>query len=69
MRNLLESVQTARLKNAFEKYLPAVLENRSVKAQKVITESISEVTGDKTTSPQQDEDRSNVIDIKRLAGL
>lgn len=69
MRNLLESVQTARLKNAFEKYLPAVLENRPVKAQKVITESISEVTGDKTTSPQQDEDRSNVIDIKRLAGL
>ena len=69
MRNLLESVQTARLKNAFEKYLPAVLENRSVKAQKVITESISEVTGDKTTSPQQDDDRSNVIDIKRLAGL
>jgi hypothetical protein len=46
-----------------------VLENRSVKAQKVITESISEVTGDKTTSPQQDDDRSNVIDIKRLAGL
>ena len=69
MRNLLESVQTARLKNAFEKYLPAVLENRSVKASKVITESISEVTGDKTTSPQQDDDRSNVIDIKRLAGL
>ena len=32
MRNLLESVQTTRLKNAFEKYLPAVLEDRSVKA-------------------------------------
>ena len=28
MRNLLESVQTTRLKNAFEKYLPAVLEDR-----------------------------------------
>ena len=38
MRNLLESVQTARLKNAFEKYLPAVLEDRSVKAKTVITE-------------------------------
>jgi hypothetical protein len=34
MRNLLESVQTSRLKNAFEKYLPAVLEDRSVKALK-----------------------------------
>jgi hypothetical protein len=69
MRNLLESVQTARLKNAFEKYLPAVLENRPEKATKVITESISEVTGDKTALPQIDQYRSNVIDIKRLAGL
>jgi hypothetical protein len=68
MSNLLESVQTSRLKNAFEKYLPAVLEDRSVKAKKVITESVSEVTGDKTV-PSQPEDRSNVIDLKRLAGL
>lgn len=68
MRNLLESVQTPRLKNAFEKYLPAVLEDRSVKAKKVIAESVSEVTGDKSV-PSQPEDRSNVIDLKRLAGL
>jgi len=69
MRNLLESVQTARLKNAFEKYLPAVLEDRSVKARKVIAESVTSVTGDKTTVPSVSEDRSNVIDLKRLAGL
>lgn len=69
MRNLLESVQTARLKNAFEKYLPAVLEDRSAKARRVIAESVSEVTGDKTTAPTVSEDRSNVIDLKRLAGL
>lgn len=68
MRNLLESVQTTRLKNAFEKYLPAVLEDRSVKAPKVISESVTSVTGDKTV-PSQPEDRSNVIDLKRLAGL
>jgi hypothetical protein len=71
MRNLLESVQTTRLKNAFEKYLPAVLEDRSAKARKVISEQVSAVTGDKT-APQKsdsDEDRSNVIDLKRLAGL
>jgi hypothetical protein len=69
MRNLLESVQTARLKNAFEKYLPAVLaEGKSTKARTVIVENVSEVTGDKTArSPESD--RSNVIDIKRLAGL
>jgi hypothetical protein len=71
MRNLLESVQTSRLKNAFEKYLPAVLEDRSVKASKVITENVSAVTGDKTVPTQNvdQEDRSNVIDLKRLAGL
>ena len=69
MRNLLESVQTPRLKNAFEKYLPAVLEDRTAKARKVIAESISSVTGDKNTVPSVSEDRSNVIDLKRLAGL
>lgn len=70
MRNLLESVQTPRLKSAFEKYLPAVLEDRSVKAKKVIAESVSAVTGDKTArQPEAQEDRSNVIDLKRLAGL
>jgi len=72
MRNLLESVQTTRLKNAFEKYLPAVLENRTAKAHKVIAESVTSVTGDKTVpSHQQDENeaKSNVIDLKRLAGL
>lgn len=68
MRNLLESVQTPRLKNAFEKYLPAVLQDRSVKAPKVISESVTAVTGDKSV-PSQPEDRSNVIDLKRLAGL
>jgi hypothetical protein len=72
MRNLLESVQTSRLKNAFEKYLPAVLEDRSVRAAKVITESVTEVTGDKSVPSSQQEEReakSNVIDLKRLAGL
>jgi hypothetical protein len=70
MKNLLESVQTARLKNAFEKYLPAVLaEGKSVKANKVITESHTVVTGDKNVKAVEEEDRSNVIDIKRLAGL
>jgi outer membrane murein-binding lipoprotein Lpp len=72
MRNLLESVQTSRLKNAFEKYLPAVLTDRSVKAPKVITESVSTVTGDKSARSQSEDDsadNSNVIDIKRLAGL
>jgi hypothetical protein len=73
MRNLLESVQTTRLSSAFEKYLPAVLEDRSARAPKVITESVSIATGDKSArSPDADqiaENQSNVIDLKRLAGL
>ena len=72
MRNLLESVQTTRLSSAFEKYLPAVLEDRSAKASKVIVESLSTATGDKSArSPDADhqDEQSNVIDLKRLAGL
>lgn len=73
MRNLLESVQTTRLKSAFEKYLPAVLaENRPAKASKVIAESVTEVTGDKTAARVQEDDvqkESNVFELKRLAGI
>ena len=72
MKNLLESVQTTRLSNAFEKYLPAVLAEGTVKARKVITENVSVATGDKSArSPDADQvdETSNVIDLKRLAGL
>lgn len=72
MKNLLESVQTARLSAAFEKYLPAVLAEGTVKARKVITETVSVATGDKsarTPDADQVEQQSNVIDLKRLAGL
>jgi len=70
MRDLLESVQTSRLKNAYEKYLPAVLAETAPKARKVIAESVREVTGDKQTPALVDEtEHSNVIELKRLAGL
>ena len=69
MANLLESVQTSRFKNAFEKYLPAVLSEGSRHTdKKVISESRTEVTGDKTAKVVA-KDNSNVIDLKRLAGL
>ena len=69
MQNLLESVQTSRLKGAFEKYLPAVLNDAQPKTRKMVSESVRSVTGDKTVKAAKEEDRSNVIDIKRLAGL
>ena len=76
MRSLLESVQSDKLKNAFDKYLPAVLNEGSEKARKSsLTESVSTVVdGNKSAKKEQSvEDdydaRSNVIDLKRLAGL
>lgn len=74
MKALLESVQTPKLENAFNKYLPAVLNTGSDIApkKKALTESvIVEATGDKTAVKvaEVDENDDNVIDIKRLAGL
>jgi hypothetical protein len=73
MMNLLESVNTSRLENAFEKYLPAVLSEGKAKTEKkVIAESRTEVTGDKSAKVVTDEkvaEDSNVIALKRLAGL
>ena len=78
MRDLLESVSTAKLQSSYEKYLPAVLNNSSVKPvaekQTVLTESRQVVTGDKTAktaveSSQAPDVMSNVFEMKRLAGL
>ena len=70
MSSLLEGVQTERLQAAYEKYLPAVLNNSSVKkAEKpVLAESRTEVTGDKSAKTD-DESLNNVVEIRRLAGL
>ena len=75
MKNLLESVQTPKLKSAFDKYLPAVLNTGSDK--KVVKQSlseskmISEITGDKSAKKQVEveDGPDNLIDFKRLAGL
>lgn len=72
MRELLESVQTPKLKSAFEKYLPAVLNTGTKETAQpaVLTESRSEVTGDKTATPKTLEPKeTNVVELKRLAGL
>jgi hypothetical protein len=71
MSSLLEGVQTERLQAAYEKYLPAVLNNSGVKkAEKpVLAESRTEVTGDKSAKNDVPETDNNVIEIRRLAGL
>jgi hypothetical protein len=68
MKSLLESVPTARLEDAFKKYLGPVMDNRAPANKTVIAEAHVAVTGnreDKTESPKS----NNIIEIRRLAGL
>lgn len=69
MHQLLENVQTDKLQSAFEKYLPAVLNNSVVKKSEkaVLSESRVEITGDKSAKSTAKD--TNVIELKRLAGL
>ena len=70
MIDLLESVQTAKLRSAFDKYLPAVIDGKSPAKQKAVLAEAKEVTGNRSESATQNNaDAHNVIDIKRLAGL
>jgi len=73
MSELLESVQTVKLQSAYDKYLPAVLNNTAKPATQpkaMLAESRVEVTGDKSAnSLAVEENANNVFEIKRLAGL
>jgi len=72
MTQLLENVQTDKLKSAFEKYLPAVLNNSAApKANQaqMLSENRKEMTGDKSAKVNVEHSDNNVITIKRLAGL
>lgn len=68
MKDLLESVQTSRLQTAFEKYLPTVIDGKSPAKHKAPLTEGKEITGNREPQTQPTAD-SNVIDIKRLAGL
>jgi hypothetical protein len=70
MRNLLESVSTPKLANAFDKYLPAVMEGQHKKAVKktALTESTA-VTGDRESKSVPSFGDDNILDIRKLAGL
>lgn len=69
MRELLESVKTERLANAFDKYLPTVMEGeiKKPKASKVLTEN-AEVTGNRE-SKSSEVGLDNILDLRKLAGL
>lgn len=72
MSELLESVQTTRLTESFNKYLPTVIEGSTgtTKKRQALVEA-KEITGNKVTTQKTNssEPDSNIVDIRRLAGL
>lgn len=75
MSDLLESVKTEKLEDAFNKYLPSVLDGEKPRqARKQITESVvKEHTGNKQAPARAEaDDNSDVLEldtIRKLAGL
>ena len=69
MSELLESVQTSKLRSNFDKYLPAVVAGEAPQKKKALVEA-KEVTGNKeTNSVSSSEIEHNIVDIRRLAGI
>jgi hypothetical protein len=72
MSELLESVQTTRLTESFNKYLPTIIEGSAgtTKKRQALVEA-KEITGNKVTTQKTNssETDSNIVDIRRLAGL
>ena len=71
MGALLESVKTDKLQNAFNKYLPSVLkEDAKPKTnKKVLSESKSEVTGNKAEASASAEGGADIVYLRKLAGI
>jgi len=69
MKELLESVQTEKLRAAFDKYIPSVM-NGGTPAKKALTEA-KEITGNKNQAQtiSGEEKTAEIFDIRRLAGL
>jgi uncharacterized protein YbcI len=70
MGALLESVKTDKLQNAFNKYLPSVLKEDAKKPEKkMISESNTEVTGNKAEVTASAGDEANIVYLRKLAGI
>lgn len=68
MQQLLEGVQTPKLADAFNKYLPAVMDGeKKVTTKKAMLAESTEVTGNRESKPEVGLD--NIVDIRKLAGL
>jgi hypothetical protein len=70
MGELMESVKTTRLNESFEKYLPSVLSGGKAPQKKQALVEAKEITGNKEISNNRSSEiDSNIIDIRKLAGL
>jgi hypothetical protein len=71
MTDLLESVQTDKLQKQFDKYMPSVIagDTPAKETKAIITEG-TQITGNKQNNDMNaSTDATNVVDIRRLAGL
>jgi hypothetical protein len=69
MGELMESVKTSKLNESFEKYLPAVIAGKAPQKKQALVEA-KEITGNKiSNTTRSSEESSNIVDIRRLAGL
>ena len=71
MNALLESLKTDKLQNAFNKYLPSVLKEDAKKPEKkVLSESTTEVTGNKAeATASADGKTADIVYLQKLAGI
>jgi hypothetical protein len=70
MGELMESVKTTKLNESFEKYLPSVLSGGKAPQKKQALVEAKEITGNKEISNNRNSEiDSNIIDIRKLAGL
>lgn len=69
MTDLLESVQTDRLRLSFNKYLPTVIDGNTPAKKKAVLSEAKEITGNRKETTNSSIAGGEVIDIKRLAGL
>jgi len=69
MNELMTTVKTSKLTESFDKYLPSVINGTSKpNTKKTLVES-TVITGNKKQQKINSEDDTNIIDIRRLAGL
>jgi len=69
MNELMENVKTVKLQESFNKYLPAVVAGQAPQKKQALVEA-KEVTGNKiSNTTRSSETDSNIVDIRKLAGL